>query len=405
MFLEFVHPLETFRMYPTDFARIRSRRLTLVIAGLLACAGLLTACAHDDVEQQEEAVATATRSPKAFKVNHDDWQKVGYKLDWIGYPFVGEADNDEGDVEVTTLHAYGDIVVGQDRQSTVTTLEASNGQTRWSTQLAGPLTRFVGMNRDPYDPSRIIVSSESEAFTLAAASGNIVGRERFSRVVNTQPVMIGNLVICGTSTGEILAHSLGRGVKAWGFVSVGSIVAKPVAMGDGIAAVSQGGDVLFLNSGGSLIGRGQIYEGLDNDPVAEGDMLFIAGRDRSVWAFDTAGNRLWRYRTSSPLTAQPTAHGGVVYVDIPGQGLTAFEEPTGRVMWSSAKVSGTVIGSRHGKLLVNKGETLTLVDPARGDVLEQITVPNLKKIVVDNFDDGKIYAVNNHGVVAKFVPR
>ncbi len=122
---------------------------------------------------------------------------------------------------------------------------------------------------------------------------------------------------------------------------------------------------MFLNSGGSLIGRGQIYEGLDNDPVAEGDMLFIAGRDRSMWAFDTAGNRLWRYRTSSPLSAQPTAHGGVVYEDIPGQGLTAFEEPTGRVLWSSARVTGTVIGTRHGKLLVSKGEMLTLVDPAR----------------------------------------
>ncbi len=134
-------------------------------------------------------------------------------------------------------------------------------------------------------------------------------------------------------------------------------------------------------------------------------MLFIAGRDRSVWAFDTAGNRLWRYRSSSPLSAQPTAHGGVLYVDIPGQGLTAFEEPTGRVMWSSARVGGTVIATRHGKLLVNKGETLTLVDPSRGDMIEQITVPHLKKIVVDSFDDGKIYAVNNHGVIAKFVPR
>ncbi len=192
--------------------------------------------AHDDVEQQEAAEATATRSPKAFKVNHDDWQKIGYKLDWVGYPFVGQADDDEGDIEVTTLHAYGDIVVGQDRQSTVTTLEASNGQTRWSTQLAGPLTRFVGISRDPYDPSRIIVCSESEAFTLAAANGNVVGRERFTRVVNTQPVLLGNLAIFGTSIGEVLAHSLGRGVKAWGFASVGSIVSSPVAMGDGVAA-------------------------------------------------------------------------------------------------------------------------------------------------------------------------
>ncbi len=238
-------------MYPTDFAHIRSRRLALVIAGLMACAGLLAACSHDEVEEKDQDAAAATLSPKAFKVNHDDWQKIGYKLDWVGYPFVGQADDDEGDVEVTTLHAYGDIVVGQDRQSTVATLEASNGQTRWSTQLAGPLTRFVGINRDPFDPSRIIVSSESEAFILAAANGNVVGRERFSRVVNTQPVMLGNLAICGTSTGEVLAHALGRGVKAWGFASVGSIVANPVAMGDGLAAVSQGGDVMFLSSSGA----------------------------------------------------------------------------------------------------------------------------------------------------------
>lgn len=383
----------------------RVRPAALLIAALLAGAGLVGGCSHDKkAAEDEKAQQSSPTTLKAggFNLVHDDWAKIGYRLDWVGFPFLGE---EEEDNPVTIVKAYGDLLIAQNRQSTVSALEAGNGQRRWSVQLAGPLTKFVGINRDASSPIPVIVSSESDVFVISTANGTIMSRERYSRVVNTQPVLAGNLLISGTSTGEVVAHYLGRNVKAWGFVTTGAFEANAVAIGDIVAAVSQVGDVLFLTTGGSLAGRGRIYDGLDTNPVTDNGLLFIAGRDRSVWGFDPSGYNIWRHRTSSPLRTQPTAHNGVLYVDIPGNGLTAFEEGTGKVMWKAPNVNGTVIASRNGKLLVRSGETITLVDPSRGDILERISTPGIAKIVFDQFDDGRMYLVNEHSNVAKMIPR
>ena len=392
-------------MYPTAHAISSRRPAALLFTGLLVAAGMLTACSHHRARAGDAAsakgVKAAAVSPNGFRLNHEDWAKVGYRLDWVGFPFAG---GDEG-TQVTMIKAFDDLVIIQDRQSTVAALETNNGQTRWSAQLAGPLTKFVGINRDPDSPGMVLVSSESEVFGISAANGNIMDRERFARVINTQPVLAGNMLIAGTSTGEMIAHALGRNVKAWGFATVGAIEANPVPMAGEIAAVSQAGDIMFLSVGGSLNGRARIYEGLDTNPVTDGSMLFVAGRDRSVWAFDANGASVWRFRTSSPLTTQPTVHNGVLYVDIPSMGLTAFEAVSGRVLWNSPNVNGTGIGTRSGRLLVLKGQTLTLADAGRGDVVERINTPGIVKIIVDAFDDGRIYAVNDRSNVAKLIPR
>jgi hypothetical protein len=372
------------------------------VAGILIGAGGCHGSSKGSSGSKGQASGSAkVMTAGGFKLVHDDWAKLGYRLDWVGFPFLAEGKNPQ----VTFAKAYDDLVVLEDKQSTVAALETGNGQTRWSVQLAGPLTKFVGINRDPEQPGMVLVSSESEVFGISTANGNVMDRERFARVINTQPVLTGNLLIAGTSIGEVQAHYLGRNVSAWGFAAVGSFDTNPVVVGGVIGAVSQAGDVVFVSASGSLAGRAHIYEGLDTNPVAENGMLFLAGRDQSVWAFDTTGYTVWRHRTSSKLSTQPTAHNGALYVDIPGEGLTAFEETSGKVLWNAPNVNGTVVAARNGKLLVRKGQTMTMIDPGRGDILERIETPGIVRVVFDQFDDGRMYLVNQQGNVAKMIPR
>jgi outer membrane protein assembly factor BamB len=386
-------------MHAQTFGRRRGPVLMPVFCGVVA---LLTAFAASGCRSKGEG--SALRPPpgtSSFPVVHEDWARVGYRLDWVGFPFPSA----DAKTQVTFLNAYDDIVVAMERGSTVSVVESSTGEARWASELANPLTKFVGVNRDPINPGQLIVSSESEVFTLAAATGTLIGRERLSRVVNTTPVIEGNIAIYGTSSGEVIGQVLGRGVKAWGFATTGAIEADPVPISGYIAAVSQAGDVMFLNPNGSLVGRARVYEGIDNDPVADGGLLYIAGRDRSVWAFDVSGQLMWQHRTSTPLRAQPTVHAGTLYVDIPGNGLTAFEGATGKVLWKSPNANGTVIGMRGGRLLVHKDRTLLLVDAAGGDVQERISIPNVVRLTTDAFVDGRLYAVSDRAVLAKFQPR
>ncbi|MDX2130975.1 MAG: PQQ-binding-like beta-propeller repeat protein [Planctomycetota bacterium] len=332
---------------------------------------------------------------------HSDWGKVGYRLDWVGFPFGVSVKSRS----VVAMSLYPDIAVVQESGSVVSAIETSNGQNRWAAELTGPLTKWVGVVRESSDAGRLLVCSESEMFILAPGTGNILGREPLSRVVNTSPVLVDSLAVFGTSTGVVQSHIIGRGLPSWGFASRGAIDADPVLVGAQIATVSQGGDVTFLSTSGELVGRARVFGPLDNNPVTDGERLYIASRDQSVWCFDTAGNLVWRHRTPHPLSAQPALHDGVLYVDLGPGGLTAFDAVSGEVKWAAKDVHGTPIALRDRRLVVRDAAGLTVVDPARGDAIARIELPGVARVMADGFIDPNIYAISDAGVLAKFMPR
>jgi outer membrane protein assembly factor BamB len=383
--------------------RLPAARLasTLLLAALLP----MGAC------QKSQKAASAQESTKAepapgagqsrFPVVHDDWASLGYRLDWVGFPF-GVAQRPRTTV---AMELYPDVVVVQEKSSVVAALEASTGQNRWAIELTGPLTKWVGIAREPGEGGRLLVCSESEMFLLAVGSGNILGRERFARVVNTPPVLTGNLAVFGTSTGVVQSHIIGRGLPSWGFASRGAIDANLLMVDGRIAAVSQGGDVMFLTDSGELVGRARVFGPLDSNPATDGERLFIASRDQSVWSFDAAGNLVWRHRTAAPITGQPVVHQGTLYVDLDGEGLTAFDALSGERRWTAKGVRGEVIGTRNGRLLVRDTRGITLLEPARGDRVTRIELPRVARVKADGFDDAVLYAISETGVLARFIPR
>lgn len=372
------------------------------LMAMVCAAGLLAGC-QGGGSAAGGAGSGGSGTPSAqtsFDVNYQAWSNFGYRLDWVGFPFPAAVAP-----RVTEVKAYDDVVVAQQADTTVAVLEASTGRYRWATDLANPLTKFVGIVRDANDPSRIIVSSESEAFILSLPNGNLLARERFQKVVNTPPVQVGNLGVYGTSVGEVLAHLYGRGVKAWGFDTIGAIEADIVTVGDTLCAVSQAGDVMFLGGDGTLRGRARIYGPLANNPVANENAVFIAGTDQSVWAFDAQGRSLWRYRTAERLTAQPALHEGVLYVHIPGDGMKAFDAVSGSVKWTQKDAAGEVIGLRGSNLVVRTDRGLALLNPSDGGVENTMDLPGVTRVVTDQFVDGRLYEVNTNGLIAKFAPQ
>lgn len=341
-----------------------------------------------------------------FAVDHDAWAKVGYRLDWVSRPFPRGGARPR----LVFSEVRGDALTLQDASGTVTLVEASTGATRWATDVAGPLTRFVGLMRDPASETRVLVFSETEMFTLEAASGNLSGRDDLDKVVNTLPVVDGDVVMFGTSTGQVYAHRRSTQLGAWGFGMEGTVEADPVRLGQGAAFVNQSGEVAVLNASGNLLGRGRIFGGVSTNPVSDGERVYIAGMDQSLWAFTESGALAWRYRTPVALTVQPTVHEGVVYCEIPGSGLTAFDAAGGTVAWVAKGVTGRVVGVRSGRLVVWSGEgrgggELLLLDRRDGSVVERLTVPEAREILVGEFVDGPVYVVTERGALAKFITR
>lgn len=345
--------------------------------------------------------AAVSAGSVAFPVEAGDWKRLGYRLDWIGVPFPAA----KRGARLVHARAWDDVVAAQIDDSTVSITDASNGERRWSTDLTGPLTKWVGMTRDPADANRLMVASESECFVLAVATSNLLVRESFARVVNTSPIWEGHQAYFGCSTGEVLCHVVGRGVKRWGFMANGSVDSQPVRVGDAMALASAGGDVTFLTLDGSLRGRNRVLAPVVADLATDGNAVFVASTDQSLWAFENGGQLRWRHRTPARLTSTPTVHENVVYCDVPGAGLLAVDATSGETKWQS-KASGRVIGVRKGRLLVHdaSARVLATVDPTNGDVFEHAQIAGIGSLVLDAFVDGRVYAVSDQLRMAKFAP-
>ncbi len=379
---------------PMMFARTAARAC---LAGLVLVALSAGGCETSPLSPGRDRSIDDRR--KDFPLDHEVYAKIGYRLDWVGFPTV------TGRLPIQNFQGYPDLVVALEGGSFLSVLEPNTGAQRCADQLSNYLTKFVGFTREG---KYLYVASEGEVFTLDTQTCNLVNRQRTARNVSTEPVLYNNLLIFGTGVGEVLAHIAAGGVggvKAWGFLASGPIEHNPVVIGTSVGAVTQTGQVVFLDAQtGGLIGRNSIYDGVACNPVTDGRLMFVASLDQSLYAFSPqGGSTVWRHRTGAPLKVQPTATADRVYCAIPNEGLTAFESGTGHVLWTTKGFNGTVVGTNHGRLLAWDGTEAALIDPARGDIIDRAKLPGAAMLKPDAFDDGKLYVVSKSGVVARFL--
>jgi outer membrane protein assembly factor BamB len=357
-------------------------------------------CSSSQHVQIGKAQTTKERSD-ALPVDYVNYAKLGYRLDWKGYPTI------TGSLPIRLLSISSDAIGVIEQGSNLTILEPGTGGQRCAIQLANPLSHFVGLGRQG---ARIVAASEADIFTLDPATCTLVGRQSFYKIVATNPLMVNNALIAGTTDGELFAQLNTPGIngaKLWGFAVPGAINHNPVMVGDSIGAVSQSGAVFFVTPDkGDLLGRAKVFGGMDTNPVSNGRLMFIASLDQSLYAFAPRGaQQVWRYRTSAPLRVQPTAFKDRVYCAIPELGLTAFDANTGKVLWSIKDFSGVIVASNKGGLLGFDGTSGVLINPSRGDVIERIKLPGVASLQTDTFENGNLYAISTSGVVAKFVSK
>ncbi len=347
----------------------------------------------------------------AFRIDHDLYASLGYRLDWRGFPVVQQGER------IDFLDVYDDAVVAHESAATISVLEASTGALRNSGQVANPVTRFVGNVRVG---NRMVVSSDNELFAFDLDTGTLTDRHTLSRVVTTHPVAAAGQMVYGTAVGHLYARRLNPPVDGWAFDMGSPVDTDPVLVGSVVAAVSRNGDVAMLDAAtGTLVGRAKIYGGCDAAPVSGGGAVFFASLDQSIYAFETNGALRWRIRTEQPLRTTPTFHNGTLYVPTADKGLRAIDANTGIERWHQPKVRGRVVGVRNGRLLTwddatappttadaaDAVPTATTLDPDTGDVIVSAELPGVAMLKPDRFVDGNLYAVSRGGIIAKFQPR
>lgn len=331
---------------------------------------------------------------EAFKIDHDAYSSIGYRLDWRGFPVVQAREH------ITYLDVYDDVVIAQESGATVSALEASNGALRNSGQVANPLTRFVGNLRVG---NHFIISSDNEIFAFDLDTGTLASRHGLNRVVTTHPVHFDGQIVYGSAIGHMYSRRLSPPIDAWAFDLGGPIDTDPVIVGSVVTAISRSGEIAMLDvPTGTLVGRARIFAGCDAAPVGGDGMVFFASLDQSIYAFDLEGGMRWRIRTELPLRVTPTYHNGTLYVPSDDMGLRAIDALTGTAIWAQDEANGRVVGMRNGRLMVWDGDAVVTLDPDTGDVIDSVELPGVSMVKPDRFEDGNLYVVSDGGIIAKF---
>jgi len=343
--------------------------------------------------------ATGAGNSAAEEDIRGPFERLGYRLDWTGFPHVSRRE------KLERVQPYGDAVAALDSGSTLTILEGRSGRQRCAVQVANRLANFLDIEREG---NTLFVSSESDVYEVDVSTCNLTDRQEIDKVAASGPVRVGDTLFFGGALGEVVAHktlATVGGVKIWGFKCDGTIQADPVLVGDAIATVTQKGDVVVLDLAGNLRGRARISGGMVTNPVAGEGAFYAASLDQSIYAFTVDGAALmWRYRTSVPLREQPAYFDGAVYCSVEGEGLVALDARTGAVRWRAQEVYGTPVTVRQGYLLVWTGSEFAVLDRGRGDVIDRVPLPEVDFVTVDAFEDGVLYTANKDGGVSKYLP-
>lgn len=385
---------------PALTRRVPCLKTTAAVCVLLAIGLAGSACSTTGGgEAKKAALPTPEERAAAAPVQTEAWTKLGYRIDWRGFATMLPGSR------VLFMDQLGDVIAVQESSGVLSLLEVKNGATRWSDQVSGELAKYIGNVRDG---DRLISSTDAEAFFYDVQTGTLKARQRLAVVSDHRPVKVGEILVYGSASGQVLGHLTLNGFRQWGAMLKGPIETDPVALSNGrVALVSRGGDVVVLDGATGLIDvKGEIYAGTDAAIAAGPEMLYIASLDHSLYAIsERSGNIIWRVRTDAPLRRPPVLHEGVVYCDMGEEGMSAFEAGTGKKLWNNASAKGAIVGVRNKRLLGFDGSTAYLLDAAKGTSVESVKLENVAILKTDKFVDGSLYAASPSGVVTKLATR
>ncbi len=364
-------------------------------SGLVGCSSSSTTGSSSNSSSMSSQGTLAAADD--WSIDHADWAELGYEWRWTGFPPVQPG----GILDHAT--AYEDILVFQGSGSTLSVLETSTGKVRWSRQVDRPATVFQESVRLG---DTLYTASDTELWEINVRNGNTIDRDSLGTLVNTSPLIMNNLAIFGTLSGELFAFQLANDFKLWSYRFDGPIHVPAIQIDEYyIAALSENGELRTLESINAHTGMTtRIAGGTDANILTDGIGIYIASKDQSLYAFDSSdGFRFWRKRSSEPVTVQHTLHEGIIYATTSDTGLVAIESSTGEELWKNDSIGGWVITVNDGnELIVWSGYELLAIDKDRGDVIARMPLTDIAGIRTDATDNGDIYIITLEGTVAKF---
>lgn len=178
----------------------------------------------------------------------------------------------------------------------------------------------------------------------------IGGPNRFQgvpQINSSSPLILGDTLYAGSSTGIFYAYSLDKGKRLWSF-DAGSAVYASVANDDSICFGTEAGKLYCLNrSSGEELFHYSITSSITSAPVMDSERIYLLSTNNRLHAITlTGGEKLWTYSQRNRVSLAPR------FINTPAQSkeklfallsngvLVAIEKDTGKELWQRTVLKG-----------------------------------------------------------------
>lgn len=394
------------------------RRCPALTAAVLLAGALLTVggCASADRAESEPAAApppapageegTAQDLERRYVIGPAAAREMGYRIDWQ-YPSIG--------TRLRRFAVQADSVFTLDTENVLTRLRREEGDRVWRIPVAASeLDEILGITYIP-EEERIYLTTGGELLVLDAVNGSPVGKQRLERIANTQPLVLGQFLIYGSRTGQLVWHSY-RLDSDWRSYQISQSVQTAPIYEDGyVIAVGSDGRVMnLLARSATQMWSKKALEPIVARPVAGNGALYVASLDQHLRAYELAEDRspLWEYLTESPLAESPVLIRDRVYQQVAAEGLVCLEalppdSPGGVVIWRAREASGSVLTRMRDTLITWDAahKRLQLVDDRLGAVIQTLEMPQIDMMIATDVERGNLFATGTDGRIIRLVPR
>lgn len=234
------------------------------------------------------------------------------------------------------------------RDGTGWAIRAEDGRSLWKVNLRRDIAGWQGYAAPAVDGDLVIFPGNSgqllavdrrtgEERWSAQVAGSRIGRAiALIRDMTGEPVIAGNQVIAGTSSGRIAAFDRATGAQLWSHDD--GALSVPVVAGNSVFAIDDDSRLIRLDrNNGALVWATPLPEFVDQrvkkqeqvwahyGPVLAGGRLFVTSSDGLLRSFDPAsGGLVGQVAIPGGAATAPTVAGGTLYVTSRAGNLLAY---------------------------------------------------------------------------------
>lgn len=171
-------------------------------------------------------------------------------------------------------------------------------------------------------------------FCLSLDSGSVRWQAELTSQLHQDPVVLDEVLVQGTESGELIAISLGSGETSWKR-DLNSPVSAGLVAGQGrIIACTFDGRVLAYSDAGRILWERRIGTEVRRDVAVSRDWMILAGQDGSIRAIRLDnGEEVWRFETGTVIGTSPVLTPEYVVFGTLDKRLVFLSSETGEAIW------------------------------------------------------------------------